>query len=78
MATDGWTSRTVTNYMSLTIHYVNAEFVNEHISLGVMHLSGRHTGVNIQAFLSDTLAKWDLSEMLKNKNVYFASSKLLK
>ena len=39
---DGWISRFVDNYMSLTVHYVTSKFVNRQYVLNVRYFSTSH------------------------------------
>ena len=73
MTTDGWTSRAITSYISLTIHYLNKDFDNECVSLGVMHLPGSHTADNIANFIVVTLEKLHLVDVLKNKTIFWVT-----
>lgn len=51
MTTDGWTSRAVESYVSLTFHYLTENFENNHKSLGCTPLLKSHTSENIEQFL---------------------------
>lgn len=70
MTSDGWTSRAVQNYVTLTMHYLKTDFSNVHISLGCMPLLKSHTGENIEEFLSNTLVKWEVQEKLSTKEIH--------
>lgn len=63
--TDGWSSPTHHCYISLTVHYITAEFVLKNITLGVKLLEDRHTGENLQECLEELLTEWSLFNLPK-------------
>ena len=47
MTADHWTSRTGTNYMSITLQYVKPDFTLKNFIIQLDQFDGRHTGINI-------------------------------
>ncbi|KAK0147407.1 Zinc finger BED domain-containing protein 1 [Merluccius polli] len=60
--TDLWSSRTTEPYMSLTVHFVNANFELCSQCLQTAYFPTDHTGENIGMGLRECLANWGLKE----------------
>ncbi|XP_038162089.1 E3 SUMO-protein ligase ZBED1-like [Cyprinodon tularosa] len=60
--TDLWSSRTTEPYMSLTVHFVNANFELRSRCLQTAYFPTDHTGENIAIGLKECLANWGLKE----------------
>lgn len=60
--TDLWSSRTFQPYMSLTAHYVDAEWKLRSFCLQTCYFPDDHTGEIIGQGLKDALASWKLVE----------------
>lgn len=60
--TDLWSSRTLQPYMSLTAHYVDAEWKLRSFYLQTCYFPDDHTGEIIGHGLKDALASWKLVE----------------
>ena len=58
--TDGWTSRSISNFISLTVHYVTKEFQSRKFTLAMSHMSETHTSKNLHEFLQATIDEWEL------------------
>ncbi|XP_014233155.1 zinc finger BED domain-containing protein 4-like [Trichogramma pretiosum] len=62
LMTDGYTTRSVISFMSLTLHYVTDDFEQKSFVLAVRNMSQRHTGMNINTFLKDQLKEYGLND----------------
>lgn len=60
--TDLWSSCTMEPYISLTVHFVTADFQMMKYVLDTRYIPDRHTGVNISIALNELLAEWKLEE----------------
>jgi hypothetical protein len=60
LTTDMWTSSVMESYMSLTIHFVNDDWLLENIALGAFPMMEDHTADNISSALLALLDDWDL------------------
>ncbi|XP_060796344.1 E3 SUMO-protein ligase ZBED1-like [Neoarius graeffei] len=60
--TDMWSSRTTEPYMSLTVHFVNANFELRSRCLQTAYFPTDHTGENIAMGLKECLSSWGLKE----------------
>ncbi|KAI9921706.1 hypothetical protein PsorP6_002512 [Peronosclerospora sorghi] len=61
--TDCWTTQGQrSGFMSLTGHCINRKFQLNHTLLGLVHLSGYHTGENLEKYYFDMLEKLDLTK----------------
>ncbi|XP_076619869.1 uncharacterized protein LOC143341124 [Colletes latitarsis] len=58
--TDGWTSRAVQSYMSLTVHYITPEFELKHYILDLEHVPEKHTHKYIQSTILNSLQTWNI------------------
>ncbi len=60
--TDLWSSRTMEPYISLTIHYIDADFNLNTKCLQTAFIPEDHTGQNIAHGLREAMAAWGLNE----------------
>ncbi|XP_033995699.1 zinc finger BED domain-containing protein 1-like [Trematomus bernacchii] len=60
--TDLWSSRTMEPYMSLTVHYIDADFNLKTKCLQTAFFPEDHTGQNIAHGLREAMAAWGLKE----------------
>lgn len=60
--TDLWSSRTMEPYISLTVHYIDADFTMKTKCLQTAFFPDDHTGVDIADGLKQAMAAWDLKE----------------
>lgn len=58
---DLWTSRANESYIAITGHYITADFEMKSVLLACDHFSDRHTSANIQEFMVNTAAEWNLT-----------------
>ena len=58
LTTDMWTSRSGDGYISLTAHYITADFEMKHNNLTTCHLPGTHDHTNIAAALRNLAEQW--------------------
>lgn len=49
------------------------DFKLEHVSFGTIHLPGRHTAANISKNLVDVMSRYDLTELLTTKKVFWVT-----
>jgi hypothetical protein len=59
--TDIWTSRGAESYVSLTLHYLDAQFRMCNWAQEVTHFPGRHSRAAIAEGLNDLLKQWGLN-----------------
>lgn len=62
MTTDGWTSRAIESYISLTIHYITIDWIPRKFTLRMAYLPESHTSKNLHDFLQTTIAEWGLDK----------------
>ncbi|KAK0156302.1 Zinc finger BED domain-containing protein 1 [Merluccius polli] len=62
---DLWSSRTMEPYISLTLHYIDANFTMKTNCLQTAFFPEDHTGLNIAEGLRQAMAAWDLTEERK-------------
>lgn len=74
--TDGWTSRTRHDYLSLTVHYVTAAFDLKNVTIGVKLIDKDHTGLNLKLCLEELLSEWNLLN-LPHVPTFFATDNAL-
>lgn len=61
--TDMWSSTSNDDYMSLTAHFINDDFMLRHINLEVIPFTGEnHSGQELAKFISETLLSWGLQD----------------
>ena len=60
--TDLWSSRTMEPYISLTLHYIDADFAIKTNCLQTAFFPEDHTGLNIAEGLRQAMTAWDLKE----------------
>lgn len=62
LMTDLWTSRVTQPYMSLTVHFINNDWVLRSRCLQTSYFPEDHTGVMIAIALKEALQSWELRE----------------
>ncbi|XP_063227428.1 zinc finger BED domain-containing protein 4-like [Bacillus rossius redtenbacheri] len=63
LTTDLWTSVSNDDYLSLTVHYLDQNFIWHHLCVEVVPFPEvSHTADNICSFITEVLADWQLSE----------------
>ena len=60
--TDGWTSKSGTYFLSITIHFISEEFLKESYLLNIIPLNESHTSLNIHNKIFDGLQTWNLNQ----------------
>ncbi|XP_063215715.1 zinc finger BED domain-containing protein 4-like [Bacillus rossius redtenbacheri] len=61
LTTDMWTSTANDDYLGLTVHFVDSNFVLQHLNIGVIPFPElSHTGNNLCNFITETLEEWKL------------------
>lgn len=58
---DGWTSKSHTSFLGINAQFVDCDFVQHRILLGLRPLRSRHTGASLADEVSDTLAFWGIN-----------------
>ena len=59
---DGWTSKSYTSFLGINAQFVDRDFVQHRILLGLRPLRGRHTGTSLADEVADTLAYWQIND----------------
>lgn len=62
LTTDLWTSRVTQPYMSLTVHFINNDWILSSQCLQTSYFPQDHTGVMIATALREALQSWELRE----------------
>ncbi|KAJ8875954.1 hypothetical protein PR048_023862 [Dryococelus australis] len=57
LMTDGWTSYAVDSYLSLTAHYMTANFEIKFTMVNCFHMKSSHTAANIEKELSELFSQ---------------------
>ena len=60
LTTDCWTSRAQHSFMSLTVHYISAEWNLLSHMLETGEITAEHTAVNLSSYLIECLSRWSL------------------
>ena len=60
MTTDMWTSRSGDGYISMTVHFIDNQFVIHHRNLVTRNFPGRHTAINIADILKECTKEWNI------------------
>ena len=60
VTTDCWTSRAQHSFMSLTVHYISAEWNLQSHMLETGEITAEHTAVNLSIYLQECLDRWNL------------------
>ena len=60
ITTDGWTSRSLTSYITYTLHVVNMNFSMLSFVIGTYRFSEQHTALHLKMHLVKTLKEWDI------------------
>jgi hypothetical protein len=58
---DGWTSKSHTSFLGINAQFVDCDFAQHRILLGLRPLGGRHTGASLADEVSDTLGFWRIN-----------------
>ncbi|XP_076283019.1 zinc finger BED domain-containing protein 4-like [Lasioglossum baleicum] len=69
--TDGWTSKSNESYLSVTVHYMNNNFVIQNFTLKIHNVTESHTGEHINSFLRNTVREWNLDKT--EFHIYFVT-----
>ncbi|KJK73923.1 hypothetical protein H634G_10784 [Metarhizium anisopliae BRIP 53293] len=59
---DGWTSKSYVSFLGINAQFVDSDFAQHRILLGLRPLSGRHTGACLADEVADTLAFWQIDD----------------
>lgn len=59
---DGWTSKSYVSFLGINAQFVDRDFVQRRILLGLRPLRGRHTGTSLADEVADTLAFWQIND----------------
>ena len=62
LTTDAWTSRATDNYVTVTLHLINAEWEMHSYVLCTDSFSLSHTSGNLAQHLKETADKWELTK----------------
>ncbi|KAK0145655.1 Zinc finger BED domain-containing protein 1 [Merluccius polli] len=65
-STDGWTSRATESYVTVTAHYITAEWEMKSPVLQTRPLYESHTGTNLAQVLTGAVAEWKLERPKNN------------
>ena len=60
MTTDMWTSRSGDGYISMTVHFIDNQFVMHYRNLVRHNFPGRHTAINIADILKECTKEWNI------------------
>ena len=60
---DGWTSKSCTSFLGINAQFVDRDFNQHRILLGLRPLGGRHTGTSLADEVCDTLAFWRINDL---------------
>jgi hypothetical protein len=63
---DGWTSKVMTAYLGVTVHWITANWELRSELLGFSELPGSHSGENIGHELHNLLQKFGISDKVQN------------
>lgn len=58
---DGWTSKSYTSFLGINAQFVDRDFAQHQILLGLRPIAGRHTGASLADEVGDTLAFWRIN-----------------
>ncbi|KAB0790275.1 hypothetical protein PPYR_04880 [Photinus pyralis] len=64
LTTDCWTSSTAENYLAVTAHFIDGEFVLRHVVLGCEVFGERHTSQNLAAAIKKIILEWNLENKI--------------
>ncbi len=62
---DGWTSRSYSSFLGINAQFVDRDFVQHRLLLGLRPLRGRHSGASLAEEVADTLAFWQINDQDK-------------
>jgi hypothetical protein len=57
---DGWTSKQYSSFLGINAQFVDRDFAQHRVLLGLRPLRGRHTGLSLADEVADTLAFWQI------------------
>lgn len=60
ITSDIWTARNNNPFISLTAHFLSADFQHQHYVLNAQFIPGQHDGQRIAAVLRGCLQSWDV------------------
>ncbi|KAK0141840.1 Zinc finger BED domain-containing protein 1 [Merluccius polli] len=66
LTTDGWTSRATESYVTVTAHYITAEWEMKSPVLQTRPIYESHTGTNLAQVLTGAVAEWKLERPKNN------------
>lgn len=66
---DGWTSKSYTSFLGINPQFVDRDFAQHRILLGLQPLRGRHSGASLANEVADTVAFWQIND--RDKVGYF-------
>ena len=61
---DNWTSCANSNYLGITVHFVDALFQMKSLTLSLRHYLGSHTGVNLKACMVDVFEEFEVKSKI--------------
>ncbi|XP_054728678.1 E3 SUMO-protein ligase ZBED1-like [Anastrepha obliqua] len=61
LTTDGWTSRALDSYVTITAHYFDSDWALHSMNLKTEELSTNHTSENLRSFILDSIEEWAIS-----------------
>jgi hypothetical protein len=64
ITSDLWTATEMSCYMSMTVHYIDADWKLHKKIIGFVHIEGRHNGENVGHELIKRLYEWNLDRKL--------------
>lgn len=67
---DGWSSRAIYHYLSLTIHYITVDFLLQNFSLGVIYFPESCTAVNLREHLKKQIEVWIPADLELEITIY--------
>jgi len=64
LTTDCWISRNNESFMTITIHFIDSEFILKSILLECRSFNFNHTGVNLSQAIKQVLISWNLNDKI--------------
>lgn len=61
LTTDAWSSRSTKSYVTVTAHFLNADWTLSSLTLETTEFEERHTAINLRAHLDETTKRWHLT-----------------
>ncbi|XP_072389901.1 E3 SUMO-protein ligase ZBED1-like [Diabrotica undecimpunctata] len=65
LTTDTWTSRSVDNYMAITAHYIDKDWILRTVLLGCFHFSNQHTSENLRNQIINVVQEWEIANKIQ-------------